>query len=66
MREQVSFVINDRARKALTINSNIGAEILKIFNKNNKEVKPKDSVLKNVNKVIDDKVDEDEDVSSND
>ena len=71
MREQVSFVINDRARKALTINSNIGAEILKIFNKNQKQITPKESVLKNVNKVIDnklvvDKVDEDEDVSSND
>lgn len=37
--EQVNFVINERASKALRINNNINAEILKLFRENKKKRK---------------------------
>jgi len=47
--EQVSFVINERARRAITINNNAGKELLKIFKAQDRNKKPKaDKTLEKV------------------
>jgi len=49
--EQVSFVINERASKALRVNNDISKELLKMFKKKEKK-KKEDSTIKEINQEV--------------